>query len=470
MPGLYSSLSNSVKALNAHSRAIETAGRNLSNVNNPSYARQRVLYGDRGTVATPEGAQSLGLEALAIQQLRDDLLDGQVTRETALKAGYEAEQSGYERAQAALGQSIDRSASAGSTSDSSTGGLAASIDDFFNAFQGFASRPTDSGERQLLIQKAGILTDRLQLTDNRLAQVQTDLDSQVDADVAEVNRLLDVIANLNGQIGSFEIGRPGSAVDLRDQRQARLEELSAKLPIETTKGAAGQLQVFARDASNNPVVLVDLATVTGPVTFTGTTITAGSPSTTLNLASGAINGSITARTGAVQNLRTSLDQLASQLVTAVNSAYNPTGLSGDFFDPTGTSASTIRLDSALTADNLKASDGGAAGDNTIALAVAGLSQQIFSTSGGDNIDGTFSDHFARSVTDLGQSLSTANARVEDQTNIEQLVRGQRDSLSGVSLDEEMADLVKYQRAYQASARVFSVVDDLLNTLVNRLGT
>ncbi len=101
--------------------------------------------------------------------------------------------------------------------------------------------------------------------------------------------------------------------------------------------------------------------------------------------------------------------------------------------------------------------------------MATLGQTVHRSTDGDLIDGTFSDYFAQSVTDLGQSLSSANARVNDQSNIEQLVRGQRDSISGVSLDEEMADLVKFQRAYQASARVFSVVDDLLDTLVNRLG-
>lgn len=469
MSGLYNTLSNSVKALNAHSRAIETAGRNLANVNNTSYARQRVIYGEGATVQTPEGTQSMGLEALSIQQMRDSLLDRQVMREIALKSGFETEQAAYQRAQAALGQNIDLSATSGTTSDSSTGGLAASLDDFFNAFQSFATRPTDTGERQLLLQKAAILTDRFQLTDSRLSQVQSDLDSQINSDVSQVNRLLQTVANLNSQIGSFEISRPGSAVDLRDQRQALLEELAAKLPIETTENSTGQIEVFARDASNNPVTLVSLGTVSGPVAYDGNVVSAGAPPVTLNLASGSIEGALTARTGTVQTLRTSLDSLSEQLVTSVNSAYNPTGTTGNFFDPAGLTTGTIALASGLTAANLKASDGGATGDNTIALAVASLSQRKFSTSAGDAIDGTFSEHYTRCVTELGQSLASANARVSDQTNIEQLVRSQRDTVSGVSLDEEMADLVRFQRAYQASSRVFSIVDDLLDNVVNQLG-
>jgi flagellar hook-associated protein 1 FlgK len=168
-------------------------------------------------------------------------------------------------------------------------------------------------------------------------------------------------------------------------------------------------------------------------------------------------------------LRTNLDNLAHQMVTSVNAVYNPTGLTGDFFDAAGTTAGTIAVDASVTAANLKASDGGAAGDNTVALGVAQLAQQQFSTAGSDYIDGTFGGFFSTSVSSLGQSLAAANARVDDQTNIETLVRTHRDAVSGVSMDEEMADLMKFQRSFQASSRVFSVIDDLLDNVVNHLG-
>lgn len=470
MSGLFSTLGSSVKALNAHSRAIEVAGKNLANVNNTSYARQRVIYGDRGTIVTAEGAQSLGLEALAVQQLRDALLDRQVMRETALKGSFEAEQDILGRAQAGLGQSIDRSQSATATgSNASTGGLAAAIDDFFNAFQSFAARPTDVGERQTLLQKAAILTDRFQQTDARLAQVQSDVDTSIATDVDDVNRLLTTIADLNAQIGRIEVGAPGTAIDLRDQRQAKLEELAAKLPIEVRNSTDGQIQVVMKDAANADVVLVDRAAVLGSVAFDGTNITGGAAATTLVFSSGKIFGQLNARDGAVQDLRDSLDAMAQQFVASVNAAYNPTAIpGGDFFGAGGTTAATISLQAGLTAATLRAGTG-AAGDNSIALAVAAIANQSFSTGAGDAIDGTLSQFFSRSVSNLGQALASANSRVEDQTNIANLVKSQRDSVSGVSLDEEMADLVRFQRAFQASSRVFSVVDDLLDTVVNRLG-
>lgn len=469
MAGLFSSLNASVKALTAHSRALETAGKNLANVNNASYARQRIIYGDRGTISTPQGAESLGLEALGVQQLRDSLLDRQVLREISLKGSFEAEQQGYQRAQAGLGQGIDRTESAGSANASTANGLGPAIDEFFNAFQSLAGSPTDIGERQALMQKAAILVDRFHLADQRLAQTQSDLDAQVNSDVGEVNRLLGTIAELNGQIGRFEGGAPGSAVDLRDQRQARLEELAAKIPFEVRESGGGQIQVVAKDAGGVDVILVDLANVKGTAAFNGTQVTAGSPATALALASGSIKGSLTARDGAVATLRANLDSVAQQIVTSVNALYNPTAGTGDFFAAAGTTAATIAIDASVTVSNLKASDGGPAGDNTVALGIANLAQQQFSTGGADFIDGTFAGFYSTSVSRLGQALASANARVDDQTNIETLVRTQRDGLSGVSLDEEMADLMKFQRAFQASSRVFTVVDDLLDLVVNRLG-
>jgi flagellar hook-associated protein 1 FlgK len=471
MSGLFGALSNGIKALNAQSRAVETAGRNLANVNNPEYARQRIVYGDRGTVKTPLGAQSLGLEAKQIEQLRDFLLDRQVVRETSLKSSYETQQAAYQKAQAGLGQSIDRAGETSASGAAGSGsGIAESLSDFFNAFQSFASRPTDPGEKQTLIQKAGVLTDRIQITDSRLAEVQSDLTYQATNDVTDANRLLSSIAELNAQIGRFEINAPGTAVDLRDQRQAQLEQLAKKISFETQPDPAGsgQLQVFARDGSGAQVMLVNLAVVTGPLTLSGATISGGSPSTALALTGGSIQGALTARDTGVQDLRDNLDALADQLVTSVNAAYAPAG--GNFFNPAGVTAATIALAGGLSATTLKATTpAGASGDNDVAHAVANLANQIFSVSGGDAIDGTFSQHYATSVANFGQTLATANARVSEQTNIEKLVRTQRDGVSGVSLDEEMTDLLKYQRSFQASSRVVQVIDELLDTIVNRLG-
>src|SRR5688572_16625094 len=133
MSGLFTTLNSSSMALNAHSRAIETTGKNLANVNNPAYARQRVLFGDRGSIETPQGTESMGLQALGLMQIRDQLLDQQVLREVALSASYLAEQQGLQRAQAGLGQSVSGSGAISGISSTTDNGIAAALDDFFNA-------------------------------------------------------------------------------------------------------------------------------------------------------------------------------------------------------------------------------------------------------------------------------------------------------------------------------------------------
>jgi flagellar hook-associated protein 1 FlgK len=472
MSGLFASLNQSVRALNAQSRGVETAGRNLANVNNADYSRQRVIFGDRGTVLTPQGAESLGLEAKATQQIRDLLVDRQLSREIGSTAGLKAQSEALAKAQAALGETIDRTQETGDSAASGQG-IASAFGEFFNAFKAFAARPTDLGERQNLVQRSDILAERFRTTDARLAQLQDDIGAQISSDTEEVNSLLDTIANLNGQIGRLEINAAGSAVDLRDQRQAAVEKLAAKIGAETQPSATevGQIDVFVRDGSGSPVTLVSLATVPNPVAYDGTRLTAGAALTPIALSSGSINGLFDARDAGIQNLRDELNTFAGQFASAVNTAYNPTSIAGgDFFTYTaGAAAGTIALAPGLTPGTLKASNGGAAADNTLARAVADLASRNFSVSGGDDIDGTFSQYYSGVVSGFGRTVSGAAGRLEDQTNIEKLVRQQRQGISGVSMDEEMADLLKYQRAFEASSKVISIIDGLLDLVVNRLG-
>lgn len=469
MSGLFASLNAASNALQMQSLAVDITGKNLANANNAGYSREVVNYAAGPTVVTAQGAQSLGLTA-SVAQVRDTLLDRQVMSESSLNSYYTTQQQALENAQAGLGQNISSTASTGATASTATDtGIGAALDDFFNAFQALASNPTDPGTRQALVSSAGILTDRMQQSDASLAQGQTDLGTQVTSGATSANSLLQTIAGLNSQILRYESGNPGSAVDLRDQRQSALEQLAALMPVTVTDTTGGQVQVSAAGGGGSPVVLVNNGTVSGSVAFNGTQITAGSPATALALTSGSMQGAIDASTGPIQTLRDQLNQIAGQVVTSVNALYNPTGTTGNFFTAGGTTAGTISVDSTLTATGLTAGASGAAGDNSVALAIAGLVNTKFSTAGGDQIDGTIGGAFSSSVTQFGQSLSTVNSSVTNQGNILTLVQGQRDSVSGVNLDEETANLLKYQRAYEASSRVLQTIDGLLNQLINNLG-
>ena len=473
MSGLFGELNRTSQALAAQSQGVFTAGRNMANVNNPAYARQRIMLGDRGVVQTSLGSQSLGIEATGLEHIRDTLLDGQVLRETSSMSSLESQADSYFKAQLALGQRIDSQGGASFIDGAASAGqgIGEALDNFFNAFSSLASSPRSTAERQVLYQRAATLMNGLKSADSRLGALQTDITGQVNNDLATANEVLATISNLNQQINRFEVGNPGSALDLRDQRQARLEELSKimNVDVENVPNSAGQIRILSRDNADNPVVLLDSAKPFSPLTFDGTNVVGGRPATPLQLVSGRIFGGLTARDGTVADLRTNLDRLAAQLVSAVNGAYNPGGASTNFFDAAGTTAATMAFDSTLTQDNIRTTTSADPGANDIALAVAGLSTTTFATGAGAQFNGTFGSYYRGTVATIANATSNAESLLEDQTTMQRAILERRDSISGVSLDEEMADLTKYQRAFQASARMMRAIDEMLDTVVNRLG-
>ncbi len=472
MSDLLGGLSITAHALGAQQAGVQTAGRNLSNVNNAAYARQRVNLSDRTQIQTALGTQGTGVEALGIEQIRDSFLDANVTAEVSRTALLESQQSAYSRAETSLGEQVDRSAGSGSISDASqsTTGISSSLNDFFNGWEGLSANPTDSGARQVLLQKAAVLADKFNTSDQRLAGLQADLTSAVTAGVSNVNGLLKQIAGLNKAIGAAEAGAPGSAVDLRDQRQALLESLAKQMDFTTQPlaGSSGQIEVLARDGSGGTFALVQGDAVRGGLSFTGSGFTSGVPPVALALQSGSLVGNLTARDGAVAGLRDNLRNAAQQLAGSVNAAYNPGGTGTDFFQVPPASG-ILALNPALSYSTLRAGSNGDAGANDIALAVGALAGKTFSTGSGDLINGTFTGFIGSTVTGHGAALASVNARLTDQQSVEQLVTGERNAVSSVNMDEEMADLMKYQRAYESSARVIRTLDNLLDTLINRLG-
>lgn len=471
MPGLFTALANTAQALQAQSVALGITSKNIANVNNPNYSRQYVVFGNKGEVMTAQGEEALGLQALTVQQYTDPLLNQQVITQLGLTANDSSLQSWLQQAQASLGQNLTNASTSPSSTSTATGdgGIASTLDNLVNSFQALAAQPTDTGTRQSLIQQATTLTQTFHTVDGNLAQVQANTSTQISTDVTTANTLLGNIATLNTQIAAAEATNPGSAVDLRDSREADLEQLAGIIPVSVTEQANGEDTVTTPDTSGSPVVLVQKGVVQGSLNYAAGVVTGGLPATTLGLGAGSIQGSLTAATGPIQALRTSLNNLASELVTAVNGAYNPSATpGGDFFDPTGTTAATISLASGLNATTLVAGSG-PAGDNSIAVAVAALANKNFSTSSGDSIDGTFSSYYASTVGSFGQALSTATTNLDDNQNIQTLFENQRSSISGVNMDEEMSNLVQFQQAYVAGSETFNIINTLLGNEIQQLG-
>ena len=488
MAGLISALHNSSGAIRVHSKGLEIAGKNLANINNRDYAKQRVEIGDRGQINTGIATESMGVEAMGLRQNRDAILDKAVMRELNGSSDLTARQTVLQNAETALGQFLDRtkdSTSIQNAPGSNGGGISDALSDFFNAWESFSVKPNDVGERQLLIAKAEILAEKINLTDARLARVQADVDEQVKVDVDVVNQLLSEIAKTNEYIARAELVKPYSAVDLRDQRQAKLEELAQYIDVqfENIPDGLGQIKVTTKvgdntvtlvDGKNVPGQTIDPDTdkIEGPFEYLAASrsfTVQGNAAATADLAAGKLKGQIAVATGDVATARDEIENLANQLKESVNDIYNTAGgTPANFFKDTPAAGLLIEF-SGLTVDQLKAS--ATNGGNKVALDIAALASKRFDTTGTppDLISGSYTSYFNKTVTIVAQELNSTRIRLEDQKLSEEMARNSREQYSGVSQDEEVTDMMKFQRSFQASARHINVIDTLLEQVVNRLG-
>jgi flagellar hook-associated protein 1 FlgK len=397
----------------------------------------------------------------------------QVQAEVSVTGFLQARQQALQYAQANLGQRLDRQTSGAEGAAASQGllgdyGLAEGLSTLFNSFQSLSTNPTSLAERQVLLMRAQTLASQFNQTDQRLADLHDSLDFSMQTDLASANRLLGEIAKLNNEIADLENRTRGIANDLRDQRQAKIEELSRLINIETSQGTRGNIDIAISGVSivSGNQVLDTLETYdAGGGQLLVRTQTGGTP---LPLTGGRIQGTIEARDGALATLRGQLNTLASSLITEVNAVhtggFSLTGSTGEAFF-SGTDAATIAVNQTLL-DNpalIQASGtAGAVGDNQTALALGQLANKKLP---GFN-NQTFSESYAQTVAELGEALNSVDGQLSTQEVVESMLRRQRDAVSGVSLDEEMTDLLKFQKAYQASARLITTIDEMLSTVLN----
>jgi len=471
---IVASLLNSAKALSIHSKGAEIAGRNIANVNNPEYARQQLIIKDQGSIGRASNWVDLGIKTEEIRNVRNSVLDAQIIREQFSGGSLEMQSQFLRTMESILGEQLDRSADSASSLQSpdallSPSGISNAIDQFYNAFSEVAANPTDDSQKAVLLEKAAVLTDRFHTIDQQLTQTDANINTQINQTVDEANELLAQIATLNAEITRLERTTGRAALELRDDRQGRLEELGQLMNFETQQlsTSSGHLNVFVRDSSNNPVLLVDGLSQVASMAYDGTNFTAGSSATNVTITGGEMYGAHSVRTNELATLRTDLDSLARGFVTEVNSAYNPSGTGGeDFFVAANLTAGDIAVTGTLTASNLKTTNSGDAGANELALAVADLMNKDVTFS--NSFVGTFNQHMVSIATDLGASINTIELQRENQSVVEGMLKQERDALIGVSMDEEITDIIRYQRAFQASARVISTMDTLLDTVVNGL--
>ena len=448
-------------ALFTAQQAILVTGHNIANVNTPGYSRQQITLSENAPQDGSPGQIGMGVQAESIKRSYDAFVDAQLVSSGSQVGEFTASSTAMAQLEPLFG-------------DANNQGIGAGLNDFFSALQDVATNPSDLAARTVFLSKATALADQFNQSAAILTTAQGFLDSQVGQTITDVNRLTSQIADLNTKIADTESSGQ-QANDLRDQRGVALADLGERIDISSIEDATGQVTVFtgrgqllvdkARtyklvgvpDLSNNGLLDVRYDAGAGPTT-----------SLIPVIQSGQLKGLLDVRDQTIPSLRASLDTLASEVVTQVNQQHRlGFGLDGstnlDFFTPTGTTASTIAV-SLTNVRQIAASStaAGIPGNNANALTLAGLRTTDFASFG--NV--TFQKYYSTIAGSFGSATQAAQSNLQAQQAIKDQLTSQRASVSGVSMDEELANLLQYQRSFEAASRVIVVADELFQTILS----
>jgi flagellar hook-associated protein 1 FlgK len=463
MLGLFGALNLASRSLATQQEAMSVAGQNMANVNNSAYAREQAVIQTSASISTPAGQEGTGADVVSITEVRNSLLDNQIQSENSVTGSFTAQQTALQNAEAYLGEQLS-STSSSSSATSSSNGLAAMLSNLFNSF---SSMTTDAGDSATVVQAAQAVTNQFNQVSANLSQVRSNLNTTIQNNVASCNQDLNQIATLNQQIVQAEAGG-GTANNLVDTREQTIENLAGLVNISTTAQSNGSVNISIGGVS----MVAGSSAVDGLQTYDAgggqLLIQDENSATPLSVTGGSIGGNITARDGALSTLQTSLDTLASQLVTQVNNiysaGYDSSGGTGQLFF-TGNSAANISVNSALVSDPSQfqaSSTAGAGGDTKIALALANLSTQTIPALGNKSL----SQSYSQTVSNLGNAIDAATNQLNTSQAISTSLTNQRSSESGVSIDQEMTDLMEYQKAYEASAQLVTTLDSMMETVID----
>jgi flagellar hook-associated protein 1 FlgK len=463
MLGLFGALDLASRSLATQQAGTTVAGQNMANVNNPAYAREQTVIQTSDSIETSAGEEGTGADVVSITEARDSLLDNQIQSENSVTGSFTAQQTALQNAEAYLGEQLS-STSSSSSATSSSNGLAAMLSNLFNSF---SSMTTDAGDSATVVQAAQAVTNQFNQVSANLSQVRSNLNTTIQNNVASCNQDLNQIATLNQQIVQAEAGG-GTANNLVDTREQTIENLAGLVNISTTAQSNGSVNISIGGVS----MVAGSSAVDGLQTYDAgggqLLIQDENSATPLSVTGGSIGGNITARDGALSTLQTSLDTLASQLVTQVNNiysaGYDSSGGTGQLFF-TGNSAANISVNSALVSDPSQfqaSSTAGAGGDTKIALALANLSTQTIPALGNKSL----SQSYSQTVSNLGNAIDAATNQLNTSQAISTSLTNQRSSESGVSIDQEMTDLMEYQKAYEASAQLVTTLDSMMETVID----
>lgn len=451
---IFTPLSIGRSALIAHQRAITTTGQNIANAETPGYRRQTTEFASR------DGGQGFGVRVVAVEQAVDRFIEAQILQQGARTAGAEVRQDVLDRVQELF-----------PVEEPSVGGA---LDAFWAAAQRVADRPEDLAVRGELLARAEELASRVRSLASGLATRQRELDDRVRGQVEDANVVLRRVARLNADIVRAESGGE-RANELRDQRDAALVELSEYAAIRATERENGAVDVELEGSGLALVVgddVQELAIEVGPAGLDGTPLS----QVGVQLDAGPViplPSSAGGRIGALTELRdvdlversAELDTFALALRDAVNAvqtdpaARDLNGAVGlDLFTATDAADLTVVLSDPR---GIAAALGTNPADNQNALRLIDVREASQAGLGGS----TLSDYFGALQASVGNAARSAEDAASVETAAQSSLQNRRDAVSGVSLEEEFADLIRFQRGFQAAAQLINVSDRMLEELI-----
>jgi len=462
MTSSFHGLNIGLSALLAHQRALQVAGQNIANVNTPGYSRQTAdLVALPPHMLTPP-TESLGpsqvgagVEVVRVRRLTAELIDRHRRDQSQGLGWWETLQDGLQHLQSVFQEPSEQ-------------GLHAAMDSFWGAWRNLSDHPREAGSRVQVIQQGQRLAASLNRLYENLQSIQGDMDRRITGLIDTVNAQAAEIAELNAQIRrTLALG--GQPNELMDRRDARIDELAKIADIQTmdqTDGTinvslSGQSLVFGHESAR---LLAETDAVTNHVK-----VTWADDHTPVRVSGGQIGAAFHMRDVVVTEKLAQLDQMASGLITNINSVHQ-SGFDlsdqpgGAFF--TGTGAADIAVNSTIVADPNRiaaAANANQPGDGSQALKIAQLvdTATVGTQSAGD---------FYRSlISRLGGDTRQAIDRTEAQKQLVDYFTVEKESVTGVNLDEEGIRLVESQKAYQAAARVINAMDEALDKLINGTG-
>ena len=458
---LLNALNAGKTSLLTNQKSIEIVGNNIANVNTPGYSRQRAELTPIPSINF--GDFFIGQGVTVSDVSRDYSLF--INRQLQSKTVEYGEEAGKSNTLTELERIFNVSED----------NLASQINDFFDAWQELTANPSGQVERDVVIQRGQLLGEAFGSITNELDTVTQNMNTEIIAGVASLNEQLAEIARLNDRISLVEISGQ-TANSARDQRDLIVQNLSQTLGVQTYTDNRGMLCVHL--PGGTPLVLGSTAATISTTTvgtnvnlqvnISGSTLDVG-----LDSLGGKFKGMLEMRDVFIEGLRTSLNTLAVDLTSAVNDAhvagYGSDGVTGRLFfeditalPPGQVPSLNVRI--ALTDASQVAAAGNptaAPGDNENALLIAQLETSHKMATTNDTFDSFFSQMVAKVGIEAARNQLALAGAQDATTQLQNL----RDGYSGVSLEEEMIDLIQYQRGFQSSAKFLSTVDEMMTSLL-----